>query len=100
MDVWHFDILGPLPPCALTGARYVLLAVEDCSKLTFIGRAAEASVLEIMLFLLDVFKIFGLPGIIKTDKGGQYLSKAVKQFCELSGVEHVVGSLITTRQMR
>ena len=91
MDVWHFDILGPLPPCALTGARYVLLAVEDTSKFVFVGRAMDCSVLEIMLFLLDCFKIFGLPGIIKTDRGGQYLSKAVKQFCALSGVEHVVG---------
>ena len=91
MDIWHFDILGPLPPCALTGARYVLLAVEDCSKFVFVHRAMDCSVSEIMLFLFDCFKIFGLPGIIKTDKGGQFLSKAVKQFCAMTGVEHVVG---------
>jgi hypothetical protein len=91
MDVWHFDVLGPLPPCALTGARYILLAVEDCAKFVFVGRAMECSVSEIMLFLLDCFKIFGLPGIIKTDKGGQFLSKAIDQFCAMTGVEHVVG---------
>jgi hypothetical protein len=91
MDVWHFDVLGPLPPCALTGARYILLAVEDCAKFVFVGRAVECSVAEIMLFLLDCFKIFGLPGIIKTDKGGQFLSKAIEQFCAMTGIEHVVG---------
>ena len=26
-ETWHFDVLGPLPPCALTGACHVLVAM-------------------------------------------------------------------------
>jgi hypothetical protein len=38
-ELWHFDVLGPLPACALTGARYVLAAIEDTSKLVMLSRA-------------------------------------------------------------
>ena len=90
-ELWHFDILGPLPPCALTGARFILVAIEDTSKLVMMSRAVECSVAEIVLFLLDCFKIFGLPITIKTDKGGQYLSKAVQEFMEATGIKHEIG---------
>lgn len=90
-ELWHFDILGPLPPCALTGARFILVAIEDTSKLVMMSRAVECSVAEIVLFLLDCFKIFGLPITIKTDKGGQYLAKAVQEFMEATGIKHEIG---------
>jgi hypothetical protein len=90
-ELWHFDILGPLPACALTGARFILVAIEDTSKLVMLSRAVECSVAEIVLFLLDCFKIFGLPITIKTDKGGQYLSKAIEEFLEATGIKHEIG---------
>ena len=42
-EVWHFDILGPLPPCALSGSRYMLAGVEYTSKLVMVGHAIEQS---------------------------------------------------------
>ena len=90
-ELWHFDILGPLPPCAITGARYILVCIEDASKLVMLGRSVDASIMEIMFFIIDCFKIFGFPHTIKTDKGGQYLSKALQQLFHCTGIEHKVG---------
>ncbi len=90
-ELWHFDILGPLPACALSGARFILVAIEDTSKLVMMSRAVECSIAEIILFLLDCFKIFGLPITIKTDKGGQYLSKAIQELMEWTGIRHEIG---------
>ncbi len=90
-ELWHFDVLGPLPACALTGARYVLAAIEDTAKLVMLSRAVECSVMEIMLFLLECFKIFGIPLTIKTDKASVYLSRAMQEFTDCTGIRHEVG---------
>ena len=90
-ELWHFDVLGPLPACALTGARYVLVAIEDTSKLVMLSRAVECSVMEIMLFLLDCFRIFGIPLTIKTDKASVYLSRALQELTDCTGIRHEVG---------
>jgi hypothetical protein len=90
-ETYHFDILGPLPPCVLTGARFIFICVEETSKLVFLDRSVEASVIEIMLFLLDCFKTFGLPHTIKTDRAGVLVGKAVTQLCHFTGIEHRVG---------
>jgi hypothetical protein len=90
-ETWHFDVLGPLPPCALTGATWVLVAMEDTSKLIMLGRSVDCAVMELMFFFIDCFKIFGLPQTIKTDKMAQYVSKAMEELCECMGIKHEFG---------
>jgi hypothetical protein len=90
-ETWHFDVLGPLPPCALTGATSVLVAMEDTSKLIILGRAVDCAVMELIFFFIDCFKIFGLPHTIKTDKMSQFVSKAMEQLVEFMGIKHEIG---------
>ena len=90
-ECWHFDILGPLPPCALSGSKYILAAVEDTSKLIMAGHAIEMSTVEIMLHMIECFKVFGMPLTIKTDRGAQLISRAVKEFCQATGIKHEMG---------
>jgi hypothetical protein len=90
-ETWHFDVLGPLPPCALTGATSVLVAMEDTSKLIMLGRAVDCAVMELMFFFIDCFKVFGLPHTIKTDKMSQYVSKAMEELCHCMGIKHEFG---------
>jgi hypothetical protein len=47
--------------------------------------------MEIMLFLLDCFKIFGIPLTIKTDKASVYLSRAMQELTDCTGIRHEVG---------
>jgi hypothetical protein len=44
-----------------------------------------------MLFFIDCFKIFGIPATIKTDRGAPLVSRAVKEFCEATGIKHEIG---------
>ncbi len=90
-DVWSFDILGPLPPCALTGCCYILIGVEESSKLTVLDAAVEKSTLEIMLFFIHCFKFFGLPRIIRTDCDAAFMSRACDDFRKATGIEHEFG---------
>ena len=87
-DMWTFDILGPLDPCSLTGSRWIYIGVEEASKLTMLGHSVSSSTMELILFFLQVFAIFGLPRIIRSDLGPQFLSRACDEFCQVTGIEH------------
>lgn len=90
-DVWSFDILGPLPPCALTGCCYILIGVEETSKFVVLDPAVEKSTLEVMLFFIHCFKFFGLPRIIRTDCDPAFMSRACADFAHATGIEHEFG---------
>jgi len=90
-EVWNFDIIGPLQKCDLSGSTYVMVGVEEVSHLTNLDHSIEASTPELMLFLLNTFKFFGLPKIIKTDVGAQFISRTVSDFCRATGIEHRFG---------
>lgn len=90
-DVWSFDILGPLDPCALTGARWIHIGVEETSKLIMLGHSVAGSSMELVFFFCDCFKIFGLPRIIRSDLGPQFISRACKEFCASTGIQHEFG---------
>ena len=90
-EVWNFDIIGPLQKCDLSGSTYVMVGVEEVSHLTNLDHSIEASTPELMMFLIQTFKFFGLPKIIKTDVGSQFISKTVADFCKATGIEHRFG---------
>jgi hypothetical protein len=90
-EVWNFDIIGPLQVCGLTGARYLLVGIEETSKFLMLGYSISIATMELILFFLDCFKIFGLPLIIKSDLGVQFISKAVREFCQATGITQKFG---------
>ena len=90
-DVWSFDVLGPLEPCALTGARWVHIGVEETSKLIMLGHSVAGSSMELVFFFCDCFKIFGLPRIIRSDLGPQFISRTCREFCDSTGIKHEFG---------
>lgn len=90
-DVWSFDILGPLPPCSLTGCTYIFIGVEETSKLVVLDAAVEKSTLEVMFFFIHCFKFFGLPRIIRTDCDSAFISRACQDFVNATGINHEFG---------
>jgi hypothetical protein len=90
-DVWSFDILGPLPPCSLTGCTYIFVGVEETSKLTVLDAAVEKSTLEVMFFWIHCFKFFGLPRIIRTDCDAAFISRVCQDFAHATGITHEFG---------
>jgi hypothetical protein len=90
-DVWTFDILGPLEPCVLSGSKWITIGIEETSKITMLGHCVAASSLELVLFFLDTFRIFGLPRIMRSDLGPQFISRACEDFCRYTGIQHEFG---------
>jgi hypothetical protein len=90
-DVWTFDILGPLPPCSLTGCTYIFIGVEETSKLTVLDAAVEKSTLEAMFFFIHCFKFFGLPRTIRTDCDSAFISRVCQDFIHATGISHEFG---------
>ncbi len=90
-EVWSFDIIGPFQKCELTGAQYVYVAMEEVSHLTVLDHGIEASSPELLFYMLSIFKFFGLPSIIKSDVGPQFISKTIDDFCRATGIEHRFG---------
>jgi hypothetical protein len=41
--------------------------------------------------MIDCFRIFGMPLTIVSDKGAPLVSRAVKEFCVATGIEHKIG---------
>jgi hypothetical protein len=90
-EVWLFDIIGPFHKCDLSGSQYIYVAVEQVSHLAVLDHGIEASSPELLLFMLNVFKFFGLPAIITSDVGPQFISKTIEDFCHATGIEHRFG---------
>jgi hypothetical protein len=90
-EVWNFDIIGPLQICGLTGSRYIYVGIEETSKFLMLGHSNAISAMDILFFLLDCFKIFGLPLIIKSDLGVQFISAIVRLFCQCTGITQKFG---------
>ena len=90
-ECWSFDIIGPLQKCDLTGSQYVYVGVEETSHLVVLDHSTEASTPELFIMMLNTFKFFGLPAIIKSDVGPQFISKTIGDFCAATGIEHRFG---------
>ena len=90
-DTLHLDIIGPFPQCSLSGSRYIMIAVDEASKFHFLGHSVDCSTSELMCFLLDCFKLVGIPRTIKSDRGAAFISRAVREFCDATGIEHKFG---------
>jgi len=90
-DTIHLDILGPFPVCSLSGSRYIMIAVDEASKFHFLGHSIDCSSAELVFFLLDCFKLIGLPKTIKSDRGAALISRSLREFCDSTGIQHVFG---------
>jgi hypothetical protein len=90
-EVWNFDIIGPLQVCGLTGAKFIFVGIEETSKFLMLGYGVSLSAVELLFFLLECFKIFGLPLIIKSDLGVQFISKLIREFCAATGIQQKFG---------
>ena len=86
----HSDLCGPMPNLSLGGASYFMTFIDDYSRkvwVYFLKHKDEA---------LGVFKKF-LSFVenqcgkklkcLRTDNGGEYVSKAFQDFCESRGIK-------------
>ncbi|GJU99983.1 putative RNA-directed DNA polymerase [Tanacetum coccineum] len=96
LELIHSDICGPITPSSHTGKRYFLSFIDDYSRKGWVYLLTEKSQ------ALESFKEFKkkvetetgkVVKALRTDRGGEYLSDAFKNFC----LEHGVKRQLTTR---
>ncbi|PNF31840.1 hypothetical protein B7P43_G08901 [Cryptotermes secundus] len=83
----HLDIVGPLP-CTEEGHKYILTCQDNLSKYLIAEPLINQTVEEVSEALVHrVFLVYGIPGIILTDQGSNFMSEAFKEICKLFRIE-------------
>ena len=87
----HSDICGPLTPRSLGSNNYFITFTDDFSRVSRVYFLKEKSQ------ALDAFKDFVISAeneteekvkVLRTDNGGEYLSKAMQDFLKSRGIQH------------
>ena len=93
MEFIAMDILGPL---TLTdqGNRFLLVVTDRFSKLTRAYPLATTTAEVVAKTFFDgwVAAGYGIPQVLLTDNGTQFVAKFFQSFCRILGVKQVVTS--------
>jgi transposase InsO family protein len=83
------DIVGPFSP-SVTGNRYILTVQDDLCKFLISVPLREQSAEEVARAFVDnVILIYGVPQVILSDCGTQFLSEIFKGICRLLGIKRI-----------
>ena len=86
------DLVGPLPK-AKGGFEYMLTCMDVATHWLEAVPLRKTTTAIIVKHLLEMFSRNGFPGIIVSDNGPQFLSKAFESFCTKHSIEHVKTSV-------
>lgn len=89
---WQFvtlDYVGPLPPSGKNRSTCLLVATDVFSKFVLVQTFREAKANSLADFVENmIFQLFGVPEVILTDNGSQFISKRFKTLLETYHVNH------------
>lgn len=87
---WHIiqlDFLGPLPR-SKQGFCYILVVIDTFSKFVLLSPMRRATSKSTITYLEnDVFLLFGIPEVIISDNGSQFISAEFKRLCKSYGIK-------------
>ena len=85
LDLVYSDVAGPIDPKSFGGCRFAISFIDSYSRygrVYFMQTKGEA---------LSRFQQFcadeGVPRALRTDNGGEYVSKGFQEFCRLKGIK-------------
>jgi hypothetical protein len=82
-QVVHIDLCGPFP----TG-EHVLGVVDECSRWPAVRLMKTVTTATVIEKLESVFATHGIPEVIVSDNGPQFVSGEFRAFCEIKGIRH------------
>jgi transposase InsO family protein len=83
------DVVGPISP-SQEGNRYILTVQDDLSKFLIAVPLREQTAEEIAkAFVENVVLIYGLPQVVLSDCGANFLSETFKNMCKLLGIRKI-----------
>lgn len=85
----YIDFLGKYPR-SKKGNAYIFIVVDHFSKFTFLKAMREATAINVVKFLIeDIFHKFGVPEVIHSDNGAQFVSKTFQEMINTYKINHL-----------
>lgn len=83
------DIVGPLPPSALSGSRYLLTCIDHYSGFAEAIPLKNQSADQVQQALHNfVFTKYGYPNILISDNGACFTAQVMREWFKQLGIEH------------
>lgn len=86
LDTFHLDHLGPLSTTS-KNYKYILSIIDAFTKFVWIFPVKTLATDEVIKKLEIVATTFGNPGRIIADRGGAFIAKMFKEYCERQKIE-------------
>ncbi|MEZ0208955.1 MAG: RNase H-like domain-containing protein, partial [Candidatus Paceibacterota bacterium] len=88
-DSISIDLFGPLPTTP-RGNNYGLVCVDDCSSFTILRSIPDKSALSIARELWSIYTTFGIPKVVRSDRGTEFVNSLTTTLHNLVGTNHRV----------
>ena len=82
------DLVGPLPR-AKGGMEFILTCIDVATRWPEAVALKTTTAQVVIRHLTEMFSRNGFPGVLVSDNGPQFVSKAFANFCEKNGINHV-----------
>ncbi|XP_014489934.1 uncharacterized protein LOC106752716 [Vigna radiata var. radiata] len=89
---WGMDIVGPLPT-GRSQMRFLLVAVDYFTKWVEAEPLSKISAAQVQKFVWKIICRFGLPKMLITDNGRQFIDKKLEAFYREWGIPNVTSSV-------
>lgn len=86
-DHWALDLAGPLTTTA-KGNNYLLVLVDICTRYCILRAIPDKQSHTIVTNLIQIFCDFGLPRILQSDNGAEFVNDLMRQFKRAAGFDH------------
>lgn len=85
----YLDLLGPYPRSS-NGKTTILIIVDQLTKFVVLKTLSKATASKVTSILREeIFNVYGVPEIVFTDNGVQFVSKEMKSLLKEFGVTHL-----------
>lgn len=86
-DHWAIDLAGPMTTTQ-RGNNYLLVLVDICTRFCILRPISDKQSHTIVATLIQVFCDFGLPRILQSDNGTEFVNQLMQHFKRAAGFDH------------
>ena len=101
LEIVHFDICGPMQTSSIGGYKYFLTFIDDYSRKTWVyflkNKSDAFSYFQQLEALMENQSGHRIK-ILRTDRGGEYVSNEFLNFCKTHGIQKKFTAWYTPQQ--
>lgn len=86
-DHWALDLAGPLTTSS-QGNNYLLVLVDICTRFCVLRPIPNKQSQTIVKTLIQIFCDFGLPRVLQSDNGSEFVNELMQHFKRAAGFDH------------